>query len=506
MKSAIAFGVSLFTSAYAQWPCGNIEEVHTPFTWHQCIQKPCTEYFSAIVLESSLRETNCCAGSFDVKDLHRTQCKKKDKDTCPADCCVEGADYRAHGIKAVGTSLTMDLGATAPHVPKDLIRVMPLEDERYPNRPLVRRHDSEYTFDIDVRNVPPGYKARVSLNRMLPDGARSEKKGDKAGARYGTGYYDATCDKGQRFVEGRANYDGWVPDKHDPMLGTGRTGACCHNTVLWEGNIESTDYHWSPCLPPWYHRCDKDKCTTKCFAFGCRWNPNGNKMEPFYGPGPTNTIDSKKTFSVVTQFFIQQTPKVENIFKTRATYYVQGGKIFRSAPSDYRPNDDFAARMQWTLVDSFDEGAHPPSINVNGSTGSEPLRFKVGQKDAIILDASNTIDTDSQDDASGLDFEWDSYVECASPMLTSLAANFFSVDALAPPTGTNGTLAVNEAGFSNVALGPMLRISTNLTSWEEEQPSSVDKEWHVILQVTNNKGSYPIRRYRRVILELPESK
>lgn len=168
--------------------------------------------------------------------------------------------------------------------------------------------------------------------------------------------------------------------------------------------------------------------------------------------------------------------------------------------------DDFAARMQWTLVDSFEEGAHPPSINVNGSMGSEPLRFKVGLRDAIFLDASNTIDTDSQDGSSGLDFEWYSYAECASPMLTSLAANFFSVDALSPPAGTNGTLAVNEAGFSNVVLGPKVRISTNLTSWEEEQPSSVDKEWHVILQVTNNKGSYPIRRYRRVILELPDSK
>ncbi|KAF5251178.1 hypothetical protein FANTH_3722 [Fusarium anthophilum] len=340
MKGAIAFGVSLFTSAYAQWPCGNIEEVHPPFTWHECIQKPCSKYFGAIVLESSLRETNCCAGSFNIKDLHRTHCKKKDKDTCPVDCCIEGADYRAHGIKTEGTSLTMDLGATAPHVPKDLIRVMPLKDtERYPNKPLVRRHDSEYTFDIDVRNVPPGYKARVSLNWMEPDGARTRKKGDKAGAKYGTGYCDAACDKGQRFVEGTANYDGWVPDKHDPMLGAGRMSACCHTTVLWEGNIESTDYHWSPCLPPWYHMCDKDKCTTKCFALGCRWNPNGNKMKPFYGPGPTNTIDSKKTFSVVTQFFIQQTPKVENIFKTRATYYIQEGKIFRSAPSDFRPND-----------------------------------------------------------------------------------------------------------------------------------------------------------------------
>ncbi|KAF4344251.1 hypothetical protein FBEOM_1845 [Fusarium beomiforme] len=166
--------------------------------------------------------------------------------------------------------------------------------------------------------------------------------------------------------------------------------------------------------------------------------------------------------------------------------------------------DDFAARMQWTLVDNYGEGAHPPSIYVNGSTGSEPVRFKVGLEDSILLDASNTTDTDKPNDSSGLDFEWYSYAECASPMLTSLNVNFFSVQSLSPPAGTNGTLAVNQAGFSNVALGSKVRISTNLTSWEQEQPSSVKKEWHVILQVTNNKGSYPIRRYRRIILELPD--
>ncbi|KAF4418030.1 hypothetical protein F53441_14486 [Fusarium austroafricanum] len=168
--------------------------------------------------------------------------------------------------------------------------------------------------------------------------------------------------------------------------------------------------------------------------------------------------------------------------------------------------DDFAARMQWTLVDSFADGAHPPTINVNGTKDLEPLRFKVGLKDAIVLDASKTLDSDNHVDSSGLDFEWYSYAECAMPMRTSLQPNFFSVEALSPPSGTNGTLSVNGAGFSNVALGSKVRISTNLTSWEQEQPSSVDKEWHVILQVTNNKGPYPIRRYRRVILELPDKK
>ncbi|KAJ4161916.1 hypothetical protein BFJ63_vAg13185 [Fusarium oxysporum f. sp. narcissi] len=339
MSRAILLGASLFASGYAQWPCGNIEEKHPPLTWYHCDQKPCQKFYGAVVLDSTLRETNCCAGSFNIKDLHRTDCKKKDKDTCPVDCCIEGADYQAHGISTDDTSLTLDLGASAPHTPKDLIRVFALkEDERYLAPRLIDQRDSEYTFDLEIRNVPSGYKARVSLNWMWPDGGKSEAKGDKAGARYGTGYCDATCDLGQRFVEGRANYDGWVPSKHDPKLGKGRLGACCASFVLWEGNIESTDFSFSPCLPPWYHTCKDEKCSTRCFAFGCSWNPNGNRQKPFFGPGPTNTIDSTKKFSVVNQWFAQQTPRVIAILKTRATYYIQDGKLYRSAPSDYRPN------------------------------------------------------------------------------------------------------------------------------------------------------------------------
>ncbi|KAM0427146.1 hypothetical protein ACHAQK_012159 [Fusarium lateritium] len=167
--------------------------------------------------------------------------------------------------------------------------------------------------------------------------------------------------------------------------------------------------------------------------------------------------------------------------------------------------DDFAARMQWTIVDSFEHGAHPPKISINGSTGYEPLRFKVGLKDALVLDASETFDTDDSDDASRLTFEWYSYEECSLAFLTSLNAKFFKLEALSAPSGTNGTLSVNEAGFSNVTLGPVVRISTNLDDWVQEQPSVVDKEWHIILQVTNNKGEYPIRRYRRVILEIPKA-
>jgi cellulose 1,4-beta-cellobiosidase len=361
MNRAILLAALLFASTYAQWPCGRIEEKHPPFTWHSCHGKECHQKYGAVVLDATLRQIDCCHGSFNINDLQRTACKKKNKTTCPVDCCIEGADYQAHGISTDDTSLTLDLGASDPDTPKDLVRVLTLkDDERYLQPHLIRADDSEYTFDLEIRNVPPGYKARVSLHWMWGNGGKGKEKGDKAGARYGTGYCDATCDQGQRFVHGKANYDGWVPSEHDPTLGKGPLGACCAHFVLWEGNTESTDFGFSPCSPTWPHWCKTEKCRQKCFAPGCTWIPHGNRHKPFYGPGPTNTIDSTRKFSVVNQWFSQQTPLVAAILKTRAMYFIQDGKLFRSPPSDYRPNgkEFFTMNKQYCqkVVSEFKNG------------------------------------------------------------------------------------------------------------------------------------------------------
>ncbi|KAK1516636.1 hypothetical protein CPAR01_16252 [Colletotrichum paranaense] len=154
--------------------------------------------------------------------------------------------------------------------------------------------------------------------------------------------------------------------------------------------------------------------------------------------------------------------------------------------------DDFAARMQWTLNNSVSAVAHPPQLSINGSIGTEVVRFDLSLNGSIILDAASTCDADHPGETSQLDFEWFGYPPPqgfgVQPSLTILP--------LTPPLGTDGIYSLNEAGFANVTLGPKVSISP-----PTEAGSAMDgEEWHVVLQVRTKKGPYAIRRYKRVII------
>ncbi|KAJ0329123.1 hypothetical protein COL5a_004353 [Colletotrichum fioriniae] len=154
--------------------------------------------------------------------------------------------------------------------------------------------------------------------------------------------------------------------------------------------------------------------------------------------------------------------------------------------------DDFAARMQWTLNNSVSAVAHPPQLSINGSTGTEVVRFDLSLNGLIILDAASTCDADHPGDTSQLDFEWFGY----PPPLGFGVQPSLTILPLASPHGTNGILPLNEAGFANVTLGPKVSISP-----PTEAGSATDgEEWHVVLQVRTKKGPYAIRRYKRVII------
>jgi hypothetical protein len=155
--------------------------------------------------------------------------------------------------------------------------------------------------------------------------------------------------------------------------------------------------------------------------------------------------------------------------------------------------DDFAARMQWTLNRSISEVSHPPMVNVNGSVGPSSLSFQLGANQSIILDAGETCDADHPGDISQLDLQWFAY---------PLPAGFnpqqaLSIRPLAPPPGTDGILAVNEAGFTNVTLGT--RVEVSLTT--NNGPLMYGQEWTLILQVRTTNGPYPIRRYKRIAIK-----
>lgn len=155
--------------------------------------------------------------------------------------------------------------------------------------------------------------------------------------------------------------------------------------------------------------------------------------------------------------------------------------------------DDFAARMQWTLNRSISEVSHPPKVRINGSAGPSSLQYQLRANESLILDAGNTCDADHPEDASQLEFEWFAYPFPAGFIRQSA----LSIRPLAPPPGTDGILAVNEAGFSNVTLGTKVEVS--LTT--DLGPLVYAQEWTLILQVCTTTGPYPIRRYKRVTIK-----
>ena len=62
--------------------------------------------------------------------------------------------------------------------------------------------NKEFTFDVDVSNLPCGLNGAVYFSEMDEDGGLSRFSGNKAGAKYGTGYCDSQCPQDIKFING----------------------------------------------------------------------------------------------------------------------------------------------------------------------------------------------------------------------------------------------------------------------------------------------------------------
>ncbi|KAJ2991241.1 hypothetical protein NUW58_g344 [Xylaria curta] len=156
--------------------------------------------------------------------------------------------------------------------------------------------------------------------------------------------------------------------------------------------------------------------------------------------------------------------------------------------------DDFAARMQWTLTPNFTQVGHPPVLNVNGHQGPDPLFVKVKTNQTYTFSANLTYDPDHPVDNSKLIFLWGIY-----PEPTRFIPDYIDIklQALRPATGDLSVL--NDASFAQAVLGSEVQI-TAPAPWSNPytgQPTG----FHLVLQVTNSAGHYPIRRYMRIVCE-----
>lgn len=156
--------------------------------------------------------------------------------------------------------------------------------------------------------------------------------------------------------------------------------------------------------------------------------------------------------------------------------------------------NDFASRIQWTGTPEFGEASHPPVPIVNGTTGPNFLNLTVQAGQSIVLDASLSHDPDHPGTLENLSFEWYQYPEPTQYATNAGAIPTVTLRALSPPSGRNGTLPYNDAGFGGVVLGERVQVTV---------PSDeIGLSYHIILQLTSETRPLPLKRYLRVVINV----
>ena len=138
--------------------------------------------------------------------------------------------------------------------------------------------------------------------------------------------------------------------------------------------------------------------------------------------------------------------------------------------------NDFAARMDWTIK-SYADANHHPSVIVNGKEGASPIIIESQVGAPTTLDASLSRDPDGQ----RLSYQWFHYAE----------AGFVPGQNLAEVTISQGATA-RAIVTATAACRP---------NWMPANRPCATGVAHIILAVTDN-GTPALTSYRRVILNV----
>lgn len=215
--------------------------------------------------------------------------------TCASKCELEGVtqdQYQGtYGISTAGNALTLRYLTNGPYGVNVGSRVyLTNEDGSYK---LFNVLGKQFSFDVDVSQLPCGLNGALYFSEMSGDGGKSL---GMPGSAYGTGYGDAQCPKDIKYIRGFVN--------------TNNTGACSPEFDIWEANSFATQFASHPCsisnvLPcsdaktcgdgseRYSGVCDKDGASLNAYREG---NLN------LYGPSSKFAIDTTKPFTVNTQF------------------------------------------------------------------------------------------------------------------------------------------------------------------------------------------------------------
>ncbi|ETM01674.1 hypothetical protein L917_01772 [Phytophthora nicotianae] len=325
----VAVAVSAITSlSSAQQPGTRVPEVHPSLPSQHCtivtdvLQQVgktgakvsvCVTEDSSVVIDANWRDVNA-VGTLNT-------CVKNDKwntttcstpTACAAICGLEGADYIGNfSITAIGQELSLKL--QTPSSVGSRVYMLDASGKKYKQFQLLNQ---EFTFDVDVSNLPCGSNGALYFVKMDPDGGSARFPSNTAGAAYGTGACDAQCRQDLHFVDGEANLNGSY-------------GSCCTEMDIWEANSMATAYTTHSCSTKGQQRCfsvedcgntDETRYTGWCDKNGCDFNPFRMGHQNFYGPGKQFDIDTTRPFSVVTQFVTNDNTDTGELVEIRRLY------------------------------------------------------------------------------------------------------------------------------------------------------------------------------------------
>lgn len=187
---------------YGQQAGTQTAETHPTLRSQQCIKGGgCSTLSTSVVLDANWRwlhttsgYTNCYTGN----KWDASLCP--DPATCAKNCALDGADYAGtYGITSTGDALTLKF-VTGANVGSRVYLMA--SDTKYQMFNLLNK---EFTFDVDMSNLPCGLNGALYFVEMDADGGMAKATTNKAGAKYGTGYCDSQCPHDMKFINGEVN-------------------------------------------------------------------------------------------------------------------------------------------------------------------------------------------------------------------------------------------------------------------------------------------------------------
>jgi len=360
-KATLLF-FSFVAAVYGQQVGTQMAETHPKMSWETCTSSGCTAASNgAVVLDANWRWlhtttgfTNCYTGN----TFNTTLCP--DATTCAKNCALDGADYSGtYGISTSGNALTLKFVTQSSGKNIGSRVYLMASDTTYEVFKLLNK---EFTFDVDVSNLPCGLNGALYFSEMDADGGLSKYPTNAAGAKYGTGYCDSQCPRDLKFINGEANVQGWAGSASDPNAGTGSAGSCCNEMDVWEANSISAAFTPHPCTVSGQTRCTGEDCAVAsrydglCDPDGCDFNSFRMGDTSFFGKGLT--VDTSSKITVVTQFLTNNNSTTGQLSEIRRLY-VQNGKVIQNSKTAIAGmqafdsvTDDFCAAQKTTFGDT----------------------------------------------------------------------------------------------------------------------------------------------------------